>query len=133
VGNKTINIVSKVKTEITAEQIAGILCTAFESGYTPWVKVESMVEPKRKVILGNSWNEYTLYSYPVTGGAAILSDTYGNSRKRYRLDLKAIRKGLQIMANKYPRHFADFVSENEDGITGAVFLQCCVFGDVIYD
>lgn len=43
-----------------------------------------------------------------------------------------LQQGLQRMARKYPRHFADFMAENDDAITGDVFLQCVVLGEVIY-
>jgi hypothetical protein len=36
------------------------------------------------------------------------------------------------MAADYPRHFADLVNENDDADTGDAFVQCCVFGEVIY-
>jgi hypothetical protein len=36
------------------------------------------------------------------------------------------------MADKYPRHIADILSENDDATTGDVFLQLCLFGDVVY-
>jgi len=37
-----------------------------------------------------------------------------------------------VMAKKEPRHFADFLKEDYDETTGDVFLQCCLFGEVIY-
>lgn len=40
--------------------------------------------------------------------------------------------GLKVMAQKYPYHFSNFISENADGITADVFLQCSVLGDVVY-
>jgi hypothetical protein len=48
------------------------------------------------------------------------------------LDRVAILEGLRIMAEKEPRHFADFMTENDDADTGDVFLQCCLYGEVIY-
>ena len=48
------------------------------------------------------------------------------------LNLQKIKKGLTIMAKKYPSHFADFIKEDYDNETGDVFLQCCLFGKVIY-
>lgn len=44
----------------------------------------------------------------------------------------ALVLGLRRMADKYPKHFDNFMQENEDAITGDVFLQCVVFGEVIY-
>jgi hypothetical protein len=49
-----------------------------------------------------------------------------------RLDMAAIKNGLKVMAEKYPHHWQDFVSENDDAITGDVFLQCCLFGEIVY-
>ena len=43
-----------------------------------------------------------------------------------------LQQGLAIMAEHYPHHFNNFIEENEDAITGDVFLQCVVFGEVIY-
>jgi hypothetical protein len=36
------------------------------------------------------------------------------------------------MRDQYPRHYADLVEENDDAITGDVFLQLAVFGELIY-
>ena len=48
------------------------------------------------------------------------------------LDGDAVQRGLQTMAEKYPRHWGDFIRENEDAITGDVFIQCCLLGEVVY-
>lgn len=48
------------------------------------------------------------------------------------LDLDAVRRGLQVMATECPRHFANLVNEDDDAETADVFVQCCVFGEVIY-
>jgi len=63
---------------------------------------------------------------------AIEIEDLENNRKLYRLNLAGIKKGLTVMAKKEPRHFADFLKEDYDETTGDVFLQCCLFGEVIY-
>jgi len=52
--------------------------------------------------------------------------------KNYTLNILKIKKGLTVMAKKESKHFADFISGNYDQTTGDVFLQCCLFGEVIY-
>lgn len=52
--------------------------------------------------------------------------------ERFILDFKAIERGIRVMASDYPRHWADFRSQNDDAQTGDVFIQCCLFGEVIY-
>lgn len=36
------------------------------------------------------------------------------------------------MQEKYPQHWADIINESDDANTADVFLQCVVFGEVIY-
>ena len=43
-----------------------------------------------------------------------------------------IARGVQVMAEKYPHHFRDMMSEDDDATTADVFLQCCIFGDCIF-
>ena len=56
----------------------------------------------------------------------------GQTSDGRRLDLESIGDGLNMMATHYPRHFADFLNEAADAITADVFLQCCLFGELIY-
>ena len=46
------------------------------------------------------------------------------------LSFNSIRRGLAIMAGKYPHRFADVIKDNCDAETADVFLQCCLLGDV---
>ena len=52
--------------------------------------------------------------------------------KEFVLDIEAIQKGLQIMAEKYPRQWKKFIDENDDADTSDIFGQCVVYGEVIY-
>lgn len=45
---------------------------------------------------------------------------------------ESIEKGLQVMADKYPRHFNDIITENDDAETADVFVQCAVLGEVVF-
>lgn len=46
--------------------------------------------------------------------------------------LAEIISGLTIMAEKCGRHFGDLISENDDAETADVFIQCVIFGEIIY-
>lgn len=52
--------------------------------------------------------------------------------KIHNLNLQMIKKGLTVMAKKFPNDFADFIKGDYDMNTGDTFLQCCIFGEVIY-
>lgn len=49
------------------------------------------------------------------------------------LDNLAVQQGLSLMAAKYPSHLSDLLNENGDAETADVFMQLCLFKDVVYD
>ena len=51
---------------------------------------------------------------------------------KHHITLDDVKKGLELMRDLYPRHWADLVEENDDLITGDVWLQLTVFGELIY-
>lgn len=51
---------------------------------------------------------------------------------KHHITLEDVKKGLELMRDQYPRHWADLVEEQDDAITGDVWLQLAVFGEVIY-
>ena len=56
----------------------------------------------------------------------------GEEPTKYRLTMDNVRKGLELMRDQYPRHYADLVEEQDDAITGDVWLQLATFGELIY-
>jgi hypothetical protein len=69
--------------------------------------------------------------YPLNDGGSLALAREGLRSDGRRLDLKSIGDGLNVMATRYPRHFADFLGEAADALTADVFLQCCLFGELI--
>ena len=51
---------------------------------------------------------------------------------KHPITIADVQKGLELMRDQYPRHYADLVEENDDAITGDVWLQLAVFGELIY-
>lgn len=56
----------------------------------------------------------------------------GEEPTKYHLTMDNVRKGLELMRDQYPRHYADLVEEQDDAITGDVWLQLATFGELIY-
>lgn len=50
----------------------------------------------------------------------------------YELSLDKLKSGLQVLAEKYPHHFKDIITEDGDATTGDVLVQCALFGDIVY-
>jgi len=80
--------------------------------------------------------EKKLYIYssqvPLLGGSVIIKESEGYNHNPAPLNRESLVKGLQVMHDKCRRHFDDMINEHGDAITADVFLQCAVFGEVIY-
>lgn len=135
-----------VRHDITLRDVAYLLCSAFEGGVGYWAQIVGYVEPKTPVAHMDIGGDKTVYPYvdfPLTpDGAVLIRDVEEDGQqpdegepdegKTWRLDYAAVAKGLQVMADKYHKHFHTFLDENGDAETGDVFLQCCLFGEIVY-
>lgn len=59
-----------------------------------------------------------------------VEDTYSDEKFSLRWDM--IVEGSKVFANDFPRHYQDFVGDNDDAITADCWLQCVCLGDVKY-
>jgi len=138
--------------EVPAQRICDLLAGAFDGGIGYWARIEihmpdepdwSWCTEKDKA----SWMQcHKGYVASMCGGHIFVIDTEEeyeakenekegvehNSQYRFKVEREDLIKGMQIMSDKYPRHFNDFINENDDACTGDVFVQCCVFGDITY-
>lgn len=113
---------------ISLERIADLLICALEGGSNYWItsleigKGASTSEPKK---IG----DYPQYAIEQDGWSITL---YGKNLALGSLMLLNLIAGLRLMATQHPRHFLNFLAEDEDAETGDVFLQLATFGEVIY-
>ena len=121
----TLKVTVTTSIEVTKKRLSDLLCGAAEGGSAYWARSN---DNNHKEVGAEYWFEAPLYE---NGFFTIEDQTY-DKKYEYRVTLGEIEKGLQVMAELYPKHYADFMSENEDAITGDVFLQCCIFNEVIY-
>lgn len=115
------------------DRIADLLCSGFEGGISYWAYIVGDRKPRSVVDLGPRWDDgiFPHVHFPLSrGGAVTVCDL--QTEKKHTLDLGAIRRGLRVMAEKFPRHFGDWLAENDDATTGDVFIQCCLLGDIVY-
>lgn len=125
----------EIKYEVNMETIANLLCCAFEGGSNYWYYIETFTAPKTLAYKsdGPDGTTFQHIDYPLNVGGELEILDKENKMKSYKLNLAVIKKGLKIFAEKYPWHFANAISEgNMDAETGDVFLQCCLFGELIY-
>jgi hypothetical protein len=123
-----IKLPTITKLSIDDQRLKDILCSAFEGGSNYWIEKVNIL---RRPECAEYWHES-----PVTDGVleVIVSEDepIEGKGKKFLLDRAKLQSGLDAMAKLYPRHFADFISENDDATTGDVFLQCCLFGEAIF-
>jgi hypothetical protein len=123
---------------VDLERVGDLLCTAFEGGSNYWYYIEKFIAPPKRDFVWDKSHLYRHVEYPLCeGGALMVSDAASGCqpelpKKGKRLDLPALRAGLELMAREYPKHFADFQAEQDDATTADVFLQCCMFGRLVY-
>lgn len=145
----------RIEKAVSAKDVANLLCSGFEGGVGYWCRIEEVREPKEKRPVLDAKRVYAHTDYPLLeGGAVICRDIEEQPVtddeceqeenedgilvdkepvfKRLVLDREAVQRALNLMSSKYPRHWGDFLSGNYDAITGDVFIQLALLGDVIY-
>lgn len=129
----------KVTTFVSKETLSDILCSAFDPGYSStgyWAHVLKKTEPthwdyadKMRPESGSHWR----HEYPLNpGGSLLIEDMEEDKTVAYTLDFDAVKKGIRVMAEKYPKHFSDVMRDNHDGDTADVLVQCALFGEIRY-
>lgn len=116
-----------VKTEVTDERLNDLLCSAMEGGSNYWYVINKHINPNNVKV------EHPHLDLPFIEGCGLeIGDIEDDEAEPQILNRESIAKGLQVMADKYSHHFNNFMTENDDAETGDVFLQCCLFGDIVY-
>ena len=137
-GNAEKTLKVKTTVEVPLQRVADLLVSAFEGGSGYWaVEAKALGLAANKAVrlsfgTGEDGDNYypRIIRYPLSGGVTMVRDS--DESKWHRLDMAAIERGLYLMAQKYPKHFADFVAENDDAGTADVFLQLALLGEVVY-
>jgi hypothetical protein len=122
---------------VSTEMVKNILIGAFEGGSNYWycgLEVDHWPDG-----MSPSDFKYWHAEVPLHKGGVLRfrdqDDPYGDGADEegyYHLSIDNITSGMAAMKAKYPRHWTDFITEGDDAITADVFLQCCIFGDIIY-
>ncbi len=121
---------------LTSEQISDILTSALEGGSNYWCRVVDCLAPMTTWEFDSepkSEQGHWAQDFPLNpGGKVLIVDKLDGDAGVLTLDAEAIQKGLNVLAEKYPWHITNILSENDDAETGDVLLQCSLFGDIIY-
>lgn len=125
-----------VKLSVEPATIMSLFVSALEGGSNYWLrdmKYKGTVKPEEEGVVW--WGSANVYAAPNFSAQAVFDDPKkeeGNGKGRKTIFRDDLEHGLTVMAQKYPSHFGDMLAENDDANTADVFMQCVLFGDVIY-
>ena len=119
-----MNFTVTTKTEIPVDRVADLVCCALEGGSNYWCAE----------FAPDGYPEGTQYGHEAVahGAPFTIRDDFGVSPRRVKNSPEIIAAALQLMADKFPKAWADFINENEDAITGDLFFQLLCFGEEVY-
>jgi hypothetical protein len=125
--------------EFDEQRVRDLLCSAWEGGSNYWCRVEMTTIPpaaEAEVTRLRDAGEMFGHIYPfIPGVQVVLQDVTGEDSghgTEWTLTREKLIDGLQALADKAPYHFANFVAENDDSETGDVYLQMCLFGEIVF-
>lgn len=136
-SKESMSVNVTMEMSFTNDRIKDLICSGMEGGIAYWARISEYVDPPEapdlnKLFTRSGSKLYKHNQYPLIPDAAVILEDAETGEGPWRFDLDAVKKGLQVMSQKYPKHFADFMEENEDADTGDAFIQCCLFGETVY-
>lgn len=124
--------------ELPFERVINCIVGGLEGGYSDWLHSftpEDRDVGKDAAEKGTIW--YARESFWNQGGWAtaiydLATRPEGNGAGKMVVNLESLYRGMNLMATKAPKHFADLVNENDDAITHDVFMQMVILGEIVY-
>lgn len=122
------------------EKLSDLLCVATYGNEWPVVKAFTS-DAEKGLFEDCECREDKWAKALMKGKGVVVYDCYAlddaeteeeKAEARHYITIADVQKGLELMRDQYPRHYADLVEENDDLITGDVWLQLAVFGELIY-
>jgi hypothetical protein len=117
-----------VSTAISFQTIADTMCSAVEGGSNYWCE---KLRTKDQDKFEHWYADKDFYANP-DFSFTVYDGEADRGKKKKVVGRAELERGLKVMAEKYPHHFADMIAENGDANTGDILLQCMAFGEVVY-
>ena len=135
------------------ETLHHLLIGAFEGGINYWSNSWAITKSHKLYDvpnhIQNKYKDFVFYNYdgsanPSYSYLPLFSDDkfgiefrdrdgdMGEENKKFFLNKKALKKGYQVLKEKYPAYAEDIKEENWDAITCDALIQCSLFGELVY-
>ena len=108
-------MIIKTTVPITDERINDLFDTAHEGGINYWCGPSTCCTIEE-----------------LRSGAAATYHDIEDRDNRFELTFEMVEAGLQLMSEKYHNQFMNIVDENFDAETADIFIQYCLFKEVVY-
>ena len=124
----------RITLEVSGRKIADQMVAAIEGGSAYWCRSIRLKQKAPGISLRDCWYDTPeLYDDRHTQIEVVEHEPSKEGRDgRHRFGKAQVAKGLRIMAEKYPQQFGYLIGEEGDADTADIFLQCVVFGEVVY-
>jgi len=125
----------------TEEMVRDMLVSAFEGGSNYWYRIESKKLPpgtKEKDFKEGGRMQPEHYYHPmqliptIPGGQLVIREVSDGPGETFVLDLGALKRGLMLLKEKYPKIWERAQKGMEDASDADVFLQLSLFGKVVF-
>lgn len=126
-GLKSFNE-SAHNTEFDSEAVAHLIINAIDTHRSIGTWIDGFDTSGIERPEGVAWWKQ-LYKVIDTDNWVLVFEVEG---KKHKMNRASVTRALKLFRTKHPRHYEDWVNENDDAITADVFLQLCVFGEVIF-
>jgi len=113
----------EIKKQIDSQLISDMLITAVESAISYWCE---SCEPN----FNNYDSDIPYYANCFNQNWSIKIKP--ENENFITLNIQSIQNGLNLMANKQPKHFFNMMNDNYDAETADVFFQYVALGELIY-
>lgn len=122
------------------QMVANLLTNAWDSGAVAYWGIRGATTVPGNYTPPKSHPEMweAKYVAPMLGGSVVFFDSEtcdmddDDQPHDWTLDGKAIQRGLDCFHEQAPRHYVDAIRENDDAETADVFVQLCLFGEIVY-
>ena len=124
--------------DVPTSTVRDLLTCAVEGGSNYWAAfredpnfIKSITESDKDAYVESEGGEY-FARYDIENPNYCLRVSDAESGSTYNVTLESFVNGLGVMAKRYPQHFKNVITENHDAETGDVFVQCSVFGEIVF-
>jgi hypothetical protein len=114
---------------ITWEKITDQICAALEGGSNYWLQCFKPQVGRERATKSPWYSDQKVWSGEFIINCRVLDD---DNAKIHLLDRQKVINGLNWLAAYHSHRVFEIVEETGDAETGDVFLQACLFGEIVY-